>query len=778
MSNNSYENNNNTIAPQGEKIIDFGSIVNKYKRFWWLFVLSLIACIGLSVLFLKYKLPKYLVVSTVLVDQDDTAGSAGASLLKSLSIGSGGASVDDEVVVMGSQDICNKMVKELKLNRLYILRKDMLNREDLYNNSPIEIDAPDEVFDTLSIGMNFKVTVKKDGKADINVKKGYFKTLANLKDQALPVNVSTPYGTYQVRTTEFYKPGKETIVNANVAGNQLRTEGIMEDMTVKVLNKKSNAIYMDVEIANIKRGKDMLNTMISLYNQRGQQEKDEQAVNTAKFIEDRLGLIYKDLTGSEAEIEAYKQAHNMADVGIQTKTSIARQEQADNKIVALEAQYRIVNLINEFISDPRNAHSYIPFEADSTAASGSIKAFNELAMRRAELAKSAKEGNEALQEIDNQLNTMRETIRKGVNNTLNALRIQIDKANQVSNESQGEMQQVPKQEREMRSLYREQGIQNTLYTFLLQKREENALVLAATTPKGKVVDNAYAQSKPVSPNVPVVLLIGLIAGLMLPILLLYLKNLFTTKFSTQDELQDLTKSPVLGEICHNRHRDSLVVKPGKTSSIVELFRLLRNNIQFLMTKKDDKVVLVTSSVSGEGKSFVSTNLASSFALLGKRVALVGMDIRSPQLANMLKLKDVPGVTNYLSNSEMGLSEITQTVPDVENLNVIVAGPIPPNPSELLLGERTSKFFEELRNEFDIVIIDSAPIAMVSDTFSLAKFGDATLFVTRANHTKRNFIKYFNDVVARKQFHNAALVLNDSNPRLSAGYGYGYGKDKK
>ena len=779
MSNNSYENNNsNTHQAQSEKIIDFGSIFNKYKRYWWLFALSLIACIGLSVLFLKYVLPKYLVISTILVDQDDDASSAGASLLKSLSIGGGGASVDDEVVVMGSQDICNKMVKELKINRLYVQRKSLLDRVDLYGNSPVEVDAPDEVFDTLSTAMNFKVNIKEDGKADILVKKGFFKTFADLKDQTLPVNVSTPYGTYMVRSTQYYQPGKETLVNANVTGNQLRAEELMKKMTVKVLNKKSNAIYMDVEIANIKRGKDMLNTMIRLYNERGQLEKDEQAMNTAKFINDRLGLIYKDLTGSEAEIEAYKQAHNMADVGIQTRTSIARQEQAENNIIALEAQYRIIELINEFISDPRNKHAYIPFEADSTAASGSIKAFNELAMKRAEIAKSAKEGNEALTEIDNQLDAMRETIRKGVNNTLNAIKIQIDKANQVSNQSQGEMSQVPTQEREMRTLYREQGIQNTLYTFLLQKREENALVLAATTPKGKIVDYAYAQSKPVAPNVPVVLLIGLIAGIMLPILLLYLKNLFTTKFSTLDELEDLSKSPALGEICHNRHHDSLVVKPGKTSSIVELFRLLRNNVQFLMTRKDDKVVLVTSSISGEGKSFVSTNLASSFALLGKKTVLVGMDIRSPQLGKMLKIKESPGVTNFLSNSDMSIKDLVQRVPEIENLNVIVAGPVPPNPSELLLGERTPQLIDQLRKDYDIVIIDSAPIAMVSDTFSLAQYGDATLFVTRANYTKRNLIKYFNSVVARKQFHNTAVVLNDSNPRLSAGYGYGYGKDKK
>ncbi len=274
MSNKSYENN--TPTPQGEKIIDFGSIINKYKRFWWLFVLSLIACIGLAVVYLKYKLPEYLVISTVLVDQDDDAGSAGASLLKSLSIGGGGASVDDEVVVMGSQSICNNMVKELKLNRMYVKRNSLLDREDLYRNSPIEIDAPEEVFDTLSVGMSFKVSIKEDGKADIKVKKGRFRTLATLSDQSLPTTVRTSYGTYLVKTTNYYKPGKEVEIYANVTGNLLRTEQFMEDMTVKVLNKKSNAIYMDVETSNIKRGKDMLNTMIRLYNERGQQEKDEQ----------------------------------------------------------------------------------------------------------------------------------------------------------------------------------------------------------------------------------------------------------------------------------------------------------------------------------------------------------------------------------------------------------------------------------------------------------------------------------------------------------------------
>lgn len=774
MSNNPYGNN---IKPK-EDLIDLGAVFNKYKRYWWLFVLSLIAFASLAVMYLRFKLPEYKVMSTILVSQDDDASSAGASLLKTLSLGGGGSKVDDEIVVMGSQDICNKMVKELKLNRYYTEKKGFLKNKEHYQDSPIEIDAPEEVFDTLSISMNFKVKIDEDGKADIKVKKGLFKTLATATDQTLPATVHTPYGTYQVRTTEFYKPSKEITMNVRVMGNLLCTEDIMKDMDVSLLSKKSNAIYMEVPSTDIKRGKDMLNTMIRFYNERGQQEKDEQALNTAKFIEDRLGLIYKDLTGSEADIEAYKRAHNMADVGIQTKTSIARQEAADSKIVALEAQYRIVNLINEFIADPRNRHSYIPFEADSTAASGSIKAYNELAMRRAELAKSAKEGNDALKELDNQLDAMRETIKKGVNNTLNAIKIQIDKASQVSNQSQGEMSAVPSQEREIRSLYREQGIQNALYTFLLQKREENALVLAATTPKGKIVDHAYAQSKPIAPKKPLVIFVALLAGLLLPIAILYMRALFMTKFSTQDELSDIAKSPVIGEVCHNRHKSSLVVKTGKTSSIVELFRLLRNNLQFIMNKKDDKVLLVTSSVSGEGKSFISSNVAASFAMLGKKVALVGMDIRSPKFAEMFQLNNTKGVTTYLSTPDIKLNTLVQNITEHENLDIIVAGPIPPNPSELLLGERTEQLFDELRAKYDIIIIDSAPIAMVSDTFSLARFTDATLYVTRANYTKRSHIKFLNRVVANKQLNRVSLVLNDSNPKLSAGYGYGYGsKDR-
>ena len=759
-------------------------MLNKYKRYWWLFALSLILCMGLAAFYLTFKKPVYLVVGKVLVT-DEKSGSTGSAILKSMSLGLGGGSkVDDEVIVMGSQEICGEMINRLKINRRYTEKLGFLRKKDHYGDSPLEIDAPDALFDTLSIAMSFRVNVDKNGKADVKIKKGFFKTMVEKKGLTLPANINTPYGMFTLRTTDHYVPGKPLKMRIHVSGNVPMAEELMEVMAVKIINKKANGIYLDVPETNIQRGKDIINTMMEIYNERGQREKDEAAVNTAKFIDERLGLIYTELTKSEADIEAYKRAHNIVDPEVQVKEAVAKQTAAEQAAVELETNYRIAGMVRDFIDNPENKHSLIPFQAsgnsnnaDEKATADAIKAYNELVMQRMKLANSARESSQVMQMLDEQIAHTRANVRKSVTGTMDALRVQIAAANRLQGGARSQMSGVPTAERDMRNLYREQGIQNALYTLLLQKREENALVLAANTPKGKIVDHAYAHSKPVAPNKMVTLFVALIASIVLPILFLYLKNLFTTKFTTQAELESLTTLPVIGEVCHNRHHKNLVVQEGKTSSIVELFRLIRNNLQFMLPDINDKVVLVTSSMSGEGKSFVATNVAASFALLGKRVALVGLDIRSPKQADMLELRAVPGVTSYLSQNGVTIDDIVQPLNEVKGLDVYVGGAIPPNPSELLLTPHVRKFIDELRERYDVVIIDSAPIGMVSDTFSLANYASATLYVTRANYTKRTMVRFLNSVVNRGQLKNVALVLNDTNPRVSMGYGYGYGSNE-
>ena len=763
-------------AQQEEQIIDFSSFIRKYKRYWWLFLLSLIACIGLAYAYLKLATPVYNVKAVVLVAQEDNGAGAGANLLKSMKLMGQGSKVDDEMLVFSSQELCTQVVKQLGINHNYLEDKGWYKPEkDHYNTSPIEVIAPEEMFDTLS-SVKFKIDLDKTGKADIKATSGKEK-LANVKGVTLPTTLKTTYGTFAIKTTDRYKQGKPCHITARLTGNQMLGERLNKRIKVKLASKKSNGINLNIAESNKSRGKDILNKLIELYNERGQHEKDEQAINTAKFIDERLALIYKGLTSSEADIESYKRAHKIVDPELQVKSAVAKQEITDRAIVKLETNKQLLGMVRDFVSNPANKHSYIPFEVDSSAASGSIRAYNNLLTKRQELAQSAKGDNLALKQIDEQIETMHHNVLQGLNSSIKGVDLQLNKVRGQANATAGDLGQVPTQEREARELMRQQGIQNTLYTFLLEKREENALVLAATTPKGKIVDHAYSESTPISPNKMITLAMALLAGLMLPMLLVYMKDLFTTKFSNQEELEEISQVPFIGHIHHNRHNTPLVVKDGKTSSIVELFRYVRNNLQFLLNKEDDKVILVTSSISGEGKSFISMNIASSFALLGKRVALVGMDIRSPKLATMLDLNEMPGVTSYLSRSDVSLDQIAQKCKEVEGMDVFVGGAIPPNPSELLLGDRVKDLFKDLREQYDVIIVDSAPVAMVSDSFALDKYSNATVYVTRANYTRRNHIKFMNRIAANKQLKNMCIVLNDTKPSNDNTYGYGYGNTK-
>lgn len=530
---------NDTSSSQ-QNLSNFGATIAKYRRYWWLFLISLLVCGALAVAYLKIKAPVYIITSSVLVDQDSglpgtsapkSSTSGASSLLRNFSfLGFGGGSgVDDEVIVMGSQEMRAQVVDELKINRAYIEKKGFLKKIDHYNDSPIEIDAPQELFDTLSISLKFKIKVDKQGKASITVKKGMFKTLAEMKDVTLPVNVNTHWGIYNVHTTRFYRPGKKLNLTAYVSGTNVVAENLTKTTTVKVMSKKANVIYLDALESNVKRGKDLLNTLMRVYNERGMQQKNEKALNTAKFIDERLALIYKELTGSEAEIEEFKRRNNIYDVAVQAKTVAGKQNLAEQQAIRLESQYHIISMIKDFVSDPRNKGAYIPFNADTTAAAGFVSSYNRLITERNQLAISARDNNQVIQNIDKEIADMRANVLHGLDHTLKSLRYQIGEANKVESQSEGAISEFPSQEREGRTLLRNQTIQNALYTFLLQEREQNQLLLASKTPKGVIVDHAYASTEPVKPNKGIVALVALFMGFIIPIFLIYLKNMFRPK---------------------------------------------------------------------------------------------------------------------------------------------------------------------------------------------------------------------------------------------------------
>ena len=746
-----------TTAPK--ESLGSSNFLHTAIRHWWLFALSFIFCFGILFLYLRKTLPSYIVSSTVLVDDHSLSfagigNSKGNSMLKSM-IGGGDVNVFNEIEILASENLAAKTVDALDINCRYYEKTGFLKKEDHYGTSPIIVEAPKELFDTLSVTLPFKIKVYDDGKTDITVKKGMFSNYAELKGVELPATVKTPFGLFVVKPTQYFTPKHEYSITASVAGNIPAALELQKDMTVDLKAKKTDIVYMDVMDNDVKRGRDILNTLVRLYNERGMKESDTQGMTPARFIDERLSLIYKNLMGSEAEIEAYKKAHNLIDPVAQAKTTIIKGETSESAIIALETQYRIASMIKGFITDPANKHSLIPFESDSLSAK-MVRSYNALITQRQHLETSAKADNPALVQLDQQLNAMRENMLGSVNNALGAMRIKIDRAKDLQGESKGDMSQFASTERETRNLYRNQAIQNELYIFLLQKREENALKMAAAQPKGKLVDEAYAASEPVKPKKPLLAFVALIMTFALPFFILYVKKLLKNKIGSQDELEAITPAHLLGQIYHAREDELQVIADTNTKN-AELFRYLRGNVQFVLPESTDKVVLVTSAVAAEGKSYIAANVASSLALMGKKVALVELNLRKPSLGEMFGIIASKGMSDYLSNGEVSLHDIVSTTAD--GLDVYVAGTVPPNPSELLQGSRTAQLMEQLREQYDYVVVDSASLATASDTFSLTSQADATVVVLRANSTKQAYVKWINRLMAEGKLSNVGFVLN-------------------
>ena len=746
-----------TTAPK--ESLGSSNFLHTAIRHWWLFALSFIFCFGILFLYLRKTLPSYIVSSTVLVDDQSLSfagigNSKGNSMLKSV-MGGGDVNVFNEIEILASENLAAKTVDALDINCRYYEKTGFLKKQDHYGTSPIIVEAPKELFDTLSVTLPFKIKVNADGKTDITVKKGMFSNYAELKGVELPATVKTPFGLFVVKPTQYFTPKHEYSITASVAGNIPAALELQKDMTVDLKAKKTDIVYMDVMDNDVKRGRDILNTLVRLYNERGMKESDTQGMTTARFIDERLSLIYKNLMGSEAEIEAYKKAHSLVDPYTQVKSSIIKGETSESAIIALETQYRIASMIKGFITDPANKHSLIPFESDSLSAK-MVRSYNALITQRQHLETSAKADNPALVQLDQQLNAMRENMLGSVNNALSAMRIKIDKAKDVQGESKGDMSQFASTERETRTLYRNQAIQNELYIFLLQKREENALKMAAAQPKGKLVDEAYAASEPVKPKKPLLAFVALIMTFALPFCILYVKKMLKNKIGSQDELEAITPAHLLGQIYHAREDELQVIADTNTKN-AELFRYLRGNVQFVLPESTDKVVLVTSAVAAEGKSYIAANVASSLALMGKKVALVELNLRKPSLGEMFGIIASKGMSDYLSNGEVSLHDIVSTTAD--GLDVYVAGTVPPNPSELLQGSRAAQLMEQLREQYDYVVVDSASLATASDTFSLTSQADATVVVLRANSTKQAYVKWINRLMAEGKLSNVGFVLN-------------------
>ena len=753
------------------EFIDLSAIAHEYISKWYWFAISVVVCVGLGFVAARIIKPKYSVNANVLISQDEKGGMASLGAIGDLF--GAQASVDDEIFVISSHSVYRDVVKDLGINKIHKVRLGFMNHVFAYPEYPLEVIAAPGIIDTLRTAIAFNVEVDEDGLAAVKAKADG-EVIANVKDQKIPVSLNTVYGHFVIDTTAYFVPGEEVRSNISIIGYDAAAELLDEDVVASIGSKRSNAIQLNITTVNPDYGKDVLNGIITKYNERGIAEKNLEGEKTARFIDERLAIISNDLSDAEDDIQSYKEKKGITDVTAEAKYQTEVRANIEKELLISETQAEIIKMTGEFIADPANAHSLIPMTTDNVGLQEGIKSYNDLMLQRMALASNAKPNNKALKLLDEQIDAMRITIATSVAKAYDNLEVAIREQRSKLYQAMGRLGTVPEQEREFLNMKRQQQVKQQLYMFLLQKREETAMMLANATPKGVIVDEAFALTEPVNMSKKMILLIALFIGLCIPPALLYIRKVLRTKFDTKEEVEAIVDVPVLGEICNDKSGRSLVAVAGDHSSTTELFNLLRSRLPFVLGT-DEKVVMLTSTRSGEGKSFVSINLAADMALLHKKVLLIGMDIRKPRLAEYLNISPRFGLTQYLASKDISIDALISHDDSANGLDVIVAGPVPPNPAELLSSSRLDELMAALRERYDYIFIDSAPVGMVSDTFTLDRLADATIYVVRADYTTRSDLRFVDEIYEDKRLKKLSIVVNGTATKR--GYGYGYGEKK-
>lgn len=618
----------------------------------------------------------------------------------------------------------------------------------------------------------------------------------HLKNAKLPVAMQFSVGKVTLSqspfTTRLDAPEKIVIQNARNIASRLS-----ESIAFRPVESAPSVLNMDMKTPCIEEGVDVFKALVNFYNKQIIEEKNRSAVQMETFILDRLTMITGELSDVEERLRRYREAHNIADLSAQTGLNLNAQNTNDAELAEVDASIAMLREVEGMVLR-QDKYEPLPNFAQDAAVSQSIESYNQAVSNYKRALESMGESHPSLTPMRDALITQKAQIVSSIRSAESSLNKRRSSLSSLRSRSAGELAAQPSVDKGLNEIFREQQVKVNIYTYLLQKREEIALQKTLATPTVQFLDNPVGYG-PVSPKRSLYVLIGCLIGLVVPIVIITLRRVLFPKFNDKEDLQRLTKVPILGEICKSEDSDSqLVVGDGLATPVAELFRLLRNNVDFTAaghTSDKGRVILITSSISGEGKTFITYNLAATYALTNKRVVVLGLDIRRPVLARIAGLNNNTGVTSFLSGQFDDLDSLLHQSPVSENLFILPAGPIPPNPNELLLSPNMQKMFEQLRREFDVVIVDTAPIGMVSDTFLIAPYSDIQLYVTRAGVSTKRSLTSLHDAVRMHRLPHPYLVLNYVNVGSTAyifrryghygyygyktyGYAYGYGYDSK
>ncbi len=761
-----------------EKPINLREVYEKYIVYWkWILASILIACV-IGFFYLRTQPYTYHLTTTLLVvDQSKSGAMNEMSMMKQLDVmgfGSSLSMVNNENEVLKSSALMKRVVNQLELHTTYS-STDFLRTIDLYTASPYYVKMDSMALMQLEKTLSFEIA-REEGQYTIEGE--YNDSSFSQTVKKLPAMINTPAGPISIALRKGLKflPQKAitvTISNPNAVGRS-----ISANLLTTEVSKQVDVINIGLSVSNEQMGKDILNTLSAIYNRDAIEQINRSAMNTANFIDDRLRLISGELSDVEGEVENYKQVNQMTDISSDAKIYLERNNEFDQQRILVENQLSLIRFVEEFISKSANQYALIPnLGLTDVGLVAVIQKYNELLMNRERVAGGSSEENPALRNMNQQIVSARRSIQVSIANSRKGLEITKRELDSQNQQAVSKIRDLPRQEREFIEIKRQQQVKESLYLFLLQKREEASLTMAITVPKGRVLNTPDAAEQ-TGPRSKIIMGVFFLLGLAFPLLIIFLRDLINTTISNRTQVEKLSDVPVLSELGHNNTGQVIIDHSSNTDSNAELFRLLRTKLQFTLDYPSQKVMMVTSTEPGEGKSYVSLNLAISLSLTGKKVMLMGLDLRKPQLKKHLNLDGEEGMSSILSGHVSDYRSIIQHVAAYPTLDVIPGGVIPPNPNELLMSKRLDDMVEKLRNEYDYIVIDTAPVGAVSDSFLIDRVVDIAIYMCRMDYSDKRNIEFLNHVKADKTLKRPYLVINDVNMQSKyyyhRGYSYGYG----
>ena len=781
----------NEAQESKEENIDVKELLFKYLIHWPWFVGAVIACLIAAWAYLYMSTPVYNISATVLIKDDKKGGGAGMSTeLENLGLDgliSSSQNIDNEIEVLRSKTIAKEVVEDLGLYISYT-DKDEFPSRNIYKTSPVQVSLTPQEADLLEKPMIVEMTLQPQGGMDVNVKIGDDEYQKHF--EKLPAVFPTDRGTLAFfltpdsissskRTLEETTDSEKTTRNITATINKplAVAKAYCKNMTIEPTSKTTSVAVISLKNSNVQRGKDFINKLLEMYNINTNNDKNEVAQKTAEFINERISIISKELGSTEKDLESFKRGAGITDLTSDAQIALTGSAEYEKKRVENQTQINLLQDLQKYMQN--EGYEVLPSNIglQDLNLAAAINRYNDVLVERKRLLRTSTENNPTIINLDTSISAMKENVQVSLDRVLRGLFITKADLDREANRYSRRISEAPGQEREFVNIARQQEIKAGLYLMLLQKREENAITLAATANNAKIIDDAIADEAPVSPKGKMIYLIALVLGVGIPVGVIYLLELTKFKIEGRSDVEKLTNVPIVGDIpLTDEKQGAIAVFENQNNLMSETFRNIRTNLQFML-ENDKKVILVTSTVSGEGKSFISANLAISLSLLGKKVVIVGLDIRKPGLNKVFNIprKEV-GITQYLANPEKNLMDLVQLSDVSKNLYILPGGTVPPNPTELLARDGLDKAIETLKKNFDYVILDTAPVGMVTDTLLIGRVADLSVYVCRADYTHKNEYTLINELAEKDKLPSLCTVINGLDlKKRKYGYYYGYGK---